>query len=74
MSTHSAGKPIEVKMLIEVQVRETPTSPVLPRALPHISPYYSTSYLGLKLLEWSSKVECSCSCVLFRMGTSLLLL
>jgi len=38
MNTHLVGEPVDVKMLIEVKVRETPTSPVLPQALPHISP------------------------------------
>ena len=64
MNTHLAGEPIEVKMLIKVQVGETPTSPTLPELSLTSLPYYSTSYLGPKPLEWSSKVECSCSCVL----------
>jgi hypothetical protein len=38
MNTHLAGEPIEVKMLVKVQVGETLTSPTLPQALPHISP------------------------------------
>jgi hypothetical protein len=38
MNTHVAEEPTEVKMLVEVQVGETPTSPALPQALPHISP------------------------------------
>ena len=47
MNTHLAGEPIEVKMLIEVQVGETPTSLALPQALPHISP------LQLYLATWA---------------------
>ena len=53
MNTHLADEPVEVKMLVEVQVGETPISPALPQALP----YYSTSYLGPKPLECCSKVE-----------------
>jgi hypothetical protein len=38
MNTHLAGEPVEMKMLVEVQGEETPTSPALPQTLPHISP------------------------------------
>ena len=37
MNTYLAGELIEVNMLVQVQVGETPTSLVLPQALPHIS-------------------------------------
>ena len=50
MNTHFAGEPIEVKVLVEVQGRETPTSPVLPKLSLTCLPYYSTSYLGPKPL------------------------
>ena len=38
MNTHLADEPIEVKMLIEVQVGETLTSLALLEAPPHITP------------------------------------
>ena len=44
MNTHLAGEPVEVKMLVEIQVGETPTSLALPQALSHLSLTTLVSY------------------------------
>ena len=50
MNTHLAGEPVEVKMLVEVQVeRHRQAQRFLKLSLTSL-PYYSTSYLGPKPL------------------------